>query len=232
MGAPLPVKPPTRSTRRVNSVITDYFGKRKRMDDSWSGDEWWGDLTQGYVGLRTDEQTHEDGNQGASSTGLGEKHLTTEGDSHSLPQGCGETGQTVEYQADGGDELPQSQEDGNPGGGETGQIVEHLTDEEWGDEDDATFMEHEIEKYVGLCGTRDAPGTGSEDGDQPNGDQSKDDEILDSVEDKVFMRKSTKRYVGVGIIKQRIPQEDGTSSNDGLGDQPKDGGRDGQRWWS
>ena len=56
----------------------------------------------------------------------------------------------------------------------------------------ATFMEQETEKYVGLCGTRDGPGTGSEYGNQSNGDQSKDDEVWGSVEEKVFMRKSTK----------------------------------------
>ena len=43
------------------------------------------------------------------------------------------------------------------------------------------------------------------------------------------MRKATKGYVSFRIIKQTIPQEDGTSSKDGLGDQPKDGGREGQR---
>ena len=106
VGAPLPVKPPTKGKRRVNSVITDYFGKRKRMDDSWSGDEWWGDLTQRYADLRTDEQTQEDGDQGASSSGQGEEHLTLKGDSHSIPQGGGETGIALVYQSEGGEKQP------------------------------------------------------------------------------------------------------------------------------
>ena len=113
---------------------------------------------------------------------------------------------------------PEPQGTGRHEASRTGQDMEHLMggddDDLWGDREDESFMELATVRYVGICGTRDGPGTEPE-----CGDQSEDDEVWGTKDDKVFMQSATKRYVGVCVRKSTQKEE--TSK---LGDQPKDGG--------
>ena len=100
VSAPPPVIPPPRSTsktKRVNSVITDYFGKRKRMSEDWSDEEWWTNYTQDYVGVRGSRATDqsEDGRLGDSRTGQEEKHQVSSGADQYKPQEDGRQGDCV-----------------------------------------------------------------------------------------------------------------------------------------